>query len=327
MTMVCFDPLLDLRKLHRLRIGGIAVLAALAGCSASVPDPFLTTQAVTPVAAPIASDVSGDYAAAFLPPFAGAIHSVRQTVKTNALHQEIIYANQTALAGENRLTIDVGKPGDASMLRPPGEAQLSREMRAALPGMAMTISPIIGDNASGPFGYATAANPAGGSCLYAWQYVRSVNPGDSEGIDRLTRSHLSASVRLRYCHPSIAADRIHVLMEGLRIKDMNSRTIDMLRFAAGTAEVAAPVSFTPPTKAVTRPQRHKVATVADDLDWRKEAEARASEGVRSAPADAITVPLPEATTTEPVTVPVAGNDDDSGPARQITDAAAVPLPE
>jgi hypothetical protein len=307
---------------------GIAVLllSALASCTSVSTDPYLTTQAVSPEAPPAVTAVSADFAAAYLPNYAGAIQSVRQTVASNSLHQEIVYANQTSLQGENVLTVDIGAPEDGRFLRPPSLWRVKNEMRAALPGLNPVVGNVLGSNVGGVYGYATAS-AKGGACLYAWQYIKTVEPADSTGFAKLTRRHLAASIRLRYCHPSMPAERMHVLMDGLRLKDMNSQTIDMLRFAAGTADVAQPVAVVTAEPGVVRKSRPaRVTAAADNEDWRKPKRQTASED-RSADVvdNAATVPLPQGTSDQPVTVPA---DDVAADAAAHIDAAAkVPLPE
>lgn len=324
---------LDMRDVHRSLPGmllrhilPVALVAALASCSSVAPDPFLTTQALSPEATPAITDVSADFAAAYLPTYAGGIHSVRQSVANNSLHQEIVYANQTALAGENVLSIDVGAPESAALLRPPTLWKVKNEMRAALPGLALGVSPVIGDNASGSYGYATVA-VNGGSCIYAWQYVKQVMPADSNGFSKFTRRHLAASIRLRYCHPSITADRIHVLMDGLKLKDMNSQTIDMLRFAAGTANVTQPEGVVTPEPVVRKRKVDRQAAAVNDDDWRKPQKQTQSVSGDNEPAvieNAAAVPLPDGDTVHPVTIPAV---QDSKQAVTIDDAATVPLPQ
>ena len=95
-------------------------LLALAGCSQTMTDPFLTA-AVTPASPPVASEVAPEFAVAFLPPTAGPIRSVRQTSDDGGLRQEIIYANATSVPGENRLTVAFPPEGvnRAKFLRAP----------------------------------------------------------------------------------------------------------------------------------------------------------------------------------------------------------------
>lgn len=308
-----------------------ALLAILASCSATAPDPFLTTQAITPEAPPIATDVAPEFAAAYLPSLAGGIQAVRQTISKDHLRQEIVYQNQTALAGENVLTIEVGPPADGAFLRPPTEAKVRAEMRAAFPGKSLAISPVIADNVGGPYGYATITEGTG-ACLYAWQHVKSITPADSDGFDKFTRNHLSASIRLRYCHPAITADRIHLLMDGLKVKELNSRTIDVLRFAAGSARVDMPVAvLTPEPVKQKRNLVRKAEVTEPEEDWRPKDKPVAQIDDLAAPAvidNAAAVPLPETIagdSSDPLVTKAA--DIVEPPIRKIDNAAEVPLPE
>ena len=300
------------------------LLAALASCTSVVPDPFLTTQAVEPEAPPAVTDVSADFAAAYLPTLAGGIQSVRQSVASNSLHQEIVYANQTTLPGENVLSIDVGAPENGGLLRPPSVWQVKNEMRSAFAGVNMVMSPVIGNNVGGVYGYATAA-VGNGACIYAWQYIKQVTPADSISFAKLTRRRLAASIRLRYCHSSIPAERIHVLMDSLRLKDINSQTIDMLRFAAGTADVAQPQAVVTSEPVVhKRKVIHQAAATTDD-DWRQPKNKAVEDARPDVIDNAASVPLPDETSDEPVTVPA----DDLAATRRtpVDDGATVPLPE
>ena len=273
------------------------------------------------------TDVSAEFAAAYLPNYAGAIQSVRQTVDHNRLHQEIVYSNQTALAGENVLTVDVGVPESGKFLRPPSLWQVRKEMHASLSTVRMSMSPVIGDNVAGSYGYATAS-VGKGSCLYAWQFVKQLTPADAAAFVGLPRQHLSATLRLRYCHPSISADRIHVMMDGLRLKNMNTQTIAMLRFAAGTADVAQPqavVTAEPVT--VRRKVVRQAAVTNDDDDWRKPMRKAAEDSNPGVIDNAAVVPLPEGDAVQPVTMPVSDNSAKVPTERQIPDAAQIPIPD
>jgi hypothetical protein len=305
-----------------------AIIPVLLGaCSTAAPDAYLTTQAVNPVAPPIATDVSPDYAAAYLPTLAGGIVSVRQTVRKDYLHQEIVYQNLTALAGENQLTVDVGVPQNGATLRPPSEGQVAREIRSAFPGANVSMSGLIRDNPIGAYGYATGPYGTAGACLYAWQFVKSVNPADSDGIDLLTRQHLSATIRLRYCHPSITPDRITALMDGLMVKEINSHTIDLLRFAAGSAHVAAPEAVVTPEPVLKKRKtvRQASATQTDD-DWKSATTKPVVDTATPVVMDnAAAVPLPDDEAEK--SAPASADDAVIAPVRKITNAVDVPLPD
>ena len=214
------------------------------GCTTVLQDPYLTNSIVAPNAPTVASEVSPEYALALLPSVAGSPRSVRQQVQDQHAKQEIIYENPTSMEGENSLTVEVGRRGsDAFPMRAPSEAKLMSEMRTALPGIAMEISPIIGENGQGVYGYATGAFGASGSCIYAWQYIKDLSGDDTTYLGSLTANGYSSQVRLRYCSPTIGQQSIALFMQGLRVKPVTSETFGVLKFAIGSsvASRSAPV--------------------------------------------------------------------------------------
>jgi hypothetical protein len=288
--------------------GVIAALTALTGCSTSGPDPYLTTQAVSAKPQSSVSTVAPQFAAAQLPALAGRALLVRQSLDGERFRQEIVYANRTALAGENLLTVMAGPPKENSLLQPPSAAEVRREMRAMLPAnVSAQMSATLGANINGRYGYATAALPGGGACLYAWQRIRSVNASDKTGFAGLTDNRIAAQIRLRFCDPALGEAQIRLLMDGLTMRPISGATIDMLRYAAGSGvnaaiapqpAIIAPVAAAEPvTVSKPRSRKVKVETQASD-DWRQDAEAA------------------------PVTVP---GEEQPGPVTQA--AALVPLPE
>lgn len=259
------------------------LLLSLAGCS-TVSDPFLETGSIRPDAPPLSSDVAPDFAAVLLPA-AGAIESVRQTVRDDDLEQTIVYANATAMAGENALTVRIGLPGKgATFRRAPTRGAILAEMRASLPGVAMTIEPAPGGNMHGVYGYATGALGASGSCLYAWQYVKRIAPAaEATAVGQWRAPAYAAQVRLRFCDPAIPRERIAALMDGLRLKPVTRETLDMLRFAAGNGSIrarAAPV-VAAETVSVEPRRVAKRSVVAEE-----------PAGESAAVARAVRVPLP-----------------------------------
>jgi hypothetical protein len=315
----------------KLRLFGTLLAAGLplAACSTAGPDPFLTTQAVAPVAAPIATEVAGEFAAAYLTSLAGSIQTVRQSVSHDSLHQEVVYENRTALAGENLLTVDVGRRDQAGFMRPPSASQIAREMRAALPGVNASISPLLRQNSRGTYGYATASYGNGGACLYAWQHVKAVTPADSIGFDKLTRARLSAQIRLRFCHPGLSADQIVALMDTLTLKDMNSQTIDMLRFAAGSGSITPPVAKLDIDPTPEKPRRKIIRTAKVEAaeDWRTEAQKPATvvEEDGKVIANAVAVPLPD--NAAPTDAGDATKLNKSVTDQPIANPVSVPLPQ
>ncbi|MBB4064180.1 cellulose biosynthesis protein BcsN [Gellertiella hungarica] len=210
----------------------------LAGCNATVPDPFLTAS-TRPDAPTIASEVAPQFAVAALPVTAGGIRTVRQTARKDYLQQQIVYGNPDHGFGENAITVEVGRPDlDAAYLNPPSRRQIVAEMRAALPGVPMQIRSAYGENQQGPFGYATGPYRTAGSCLYGWQHVRP-QTGNPLSAMAAGRHAYRLQVRVRFCHPSLPEGRIGTMMDGLRVKTVSADTLSMLEFASGSGEVAS----------------------------------------------------------------------------------------
>ncbi|MCR6501109.1 cellulose biosynthesis protein BcsN [Shinella sp. CPCC 101442] len=262
------------------------ILAALpflaAGCSTTVQDPFLETGAIHPDAPPLSTEVSPDFAVAYLPSASGRIQSVRQTARSGFFEQAIVYSNATASAGENVLTVRVGQPSEGmTFLRAPTRRAVIAEMRQALPGVAMRISDVPGQNGQGVYGYATGPLGTSGSCLYAWQLAKRVS------AERV--SAYAAQVRLRFCHPAMSQERIAAVMGGLRMKPVTRNTFDMLQYAGGSG-----YSQTQPVLVRAEP-----VVVADDsveieprrLPKRRVVEERPAEE-RVVIRNAVRVPLP-----------------------------------
>lgn len=200
----------------------IAMMAVLAGCS-TLEDPFLTgsVSGVSGLAPALTQEVSPANALGGLAPAIGAPRSVRQTAPggENTIRQVIVYANTTRLPGENMLIVEGGRGTDGRYRRVPSRTQLQAEMQNAMPGVAMRISNVIGQNAYGVYGYATGPY-AGGSCIYGWQVTEP-------------RGSYPTQVRLRFCHERISEERIPLLMQGLTLRPLNSGLISALRGIRG----------------------------------------------------------------------------------------------
>lgn len=213
----------------------LAVSVLTASCSTVVMDPFLTNSVVAPVGPPVASEVAPEYAIALLPSVAGPAHSIRQQVQDLYAKQEIVYENPTTMQGENILTVEVAQSGSTKFpMRAPNESKLKSEMRKAFPDIAMSISPFIGQNSNGVYGYATGSFGSSGSCIYAWQFIKGLAGNDTSYFSNLTASSYSAQVRLRYCSPTIGRDNIALFMQGLRVKPVSKETFGVLKFAIGS---------------------------------------------------------------------------------------------
>jgi hypothetical protein len=270
----------------------IAVMQLLSSCT-TVDDPFLQTGALKADGPSLATSASVDYALAALSGLPAA--SVRQSVRTGHIEQTILYANATDLAGENALTVTIGK-GGKGFKGAPSQAEVEAEMRTVLTGVRMRVSPVISDNAYGVFGFATGPLSKGGSCLYAWQLARSITPNGGDGLG----SGYAAQIRLRYCNPAMPQDRVAALMEGLRIKPVSAQTFETLRHAAGSGALAAAPVFVPQPVAeqVVEPS---VVEVVEAAPVRRKLRRVENPHVVAEPVDAARKPVENA-----VKVPMPG---------------------
>jgi len=287
------------------------------GCTSVLQDPYLTNSIAAPSAPTVATEVSPEYALALLPSVAGLPRSVRQQVQDQHAKQEIIYENPTSMEGENSLTVEVGLRGSGAFpMRAPSEATLMSEMRAALPGVAMTISPIIGQNGQGVYGYATGAFGASGSCIYAWQYIKDLSGDDTSYLGSLTANGYSSQVRLRYCTPSIGQQSVVLFMQGLRVKPVTPETFGVLKFAIGSsvASRSAPVVQSYPVEVKYVPKAEPVIEAADpeQMPEPKAPEVKIKNASR--------VPVPTVEKVEAAAEPVAPK------STIIKKGVAVPLP-
>jgi len=233
----------------------MALALSVSGC-ATGDDPVLYTGSIKPVGPPLIADVSPDYAAVYLPPVAGRVEAVRQSSKPDQIDQSILYSNAGYLAGENELKVSIAPASSANAYtRAPTQRQIINEIRTALPGVKLQISPSIGRNSLGPFGYASGPASAGRSCIFAWQNVADISGGarKRKGFGLLTGSRYAARIRLRYCHPEMNEAALVALMSGLRLREISAGTIEMLRFAEGSAVTGRPgygMSMTEPAKVI-----------------------------------------------------------------------------
>lgn len=294
----------------------------VAGCTA-VPDPFLETGAIRPDAPPLSTEVSPDFAAAYLPSVAGSIESVRQTSRADFFEQKIVYTNATASAGENLLTVRVGTPSEGMVfLRAPTRNAILAEMRQALPGITMAINTAHGQNPYGVYGYATGPLGKAGSCVYAWQFAKRVSPVRGTAIGRLGAGNYSAQVRLRFCHPTMPQERLAALMGGMRLKPVTRETFDMLSYAGGSGSMRGqPV--------LARAEPAVIVDDSVDAEPRRTPKRRVVEEKRreepTVIRNAVRVPLPGEAVEEKVKVAMTEKPAEKATAR--VQSALVPMPE
>lgn len=166
-----------------------------------------------------AETVTSDKAFALPPPGGPSIVNVVQHSFSNATQQDIYLFTSAATSGQNDLQVTFFGPvgsdydnrkdlGYASIR----DSEVNRDMRRALPGVAMVRSGIFVQNNYGPFGYATGRSPHGDTCLYAWQQIRSSDNSRSAFLNRGT-----VQVRLRLCDSHAAPEQLLRIMYGYTI--------------------------------------------------------------------------------------------------------------
>ncbi|MET0749065.1 MAG: cellulose biosynthesis protein BcsN [Rhizobium sp.] len=163
--------------------------------------------------------VTSDKAFALPPPGGPSIVDVVQHAFSNAVQQDIYLFTSAATSGQNDLQVTFFGPvgldydnrkdlGYASIR----DSTIDRDMRRALPGVAMVRSGIFVQNNYGPFGYATGTSRQGDTCLYAWQQVRSSDNARATFLNRGT-----VQVRLRLCDSHATPEQLLRIMYGYTI--------------------------------------------------------------------------------------------------------------
>lgn len=275
---------------------------ALAGCN-TVQDPMLTSPTLSPT--PTASgEVASVIALASLSAFSPKVKGIRQSETKDGLEQIITLADRTTQAGENMLTVEIGKAGLRRFQAAPDRAAITREMQAALPGMAMTIAGDLRSNIYGAYGYATGRAEGGTACVYAWQVARDLDPLRAGGM---VSSGYAAQIRLRYCEPARAGTDLAGLMAALKIKPVDRETIEVLKssthagFAPLSADYLGPVeqpalSYAASTTRMRPEETATKQTAGTEIPLpattTAAAVSTASNVVSMAPS-AVAVPLPE----------------------------------
>lgn len=238
----------------------MALALSVTGCATGDDSPMFTGS-VTPVAPALISDVSPEYAVAYLPRVAGRVESVRQSSKPDHIFQTVLYPNSGYGDGENKLSVSIAPPSSgASYYQAPSRREIINEMRTELPGVAMQVSTAVGQNLQGQFGYAIGQRATGGSCIFAWQTATDVSRTDNVGVGRLMRNRYAAKVRLRYCHLTMSEQGLVSLMSGMRVREISASTVEMLRFAEGSGVAVQPSYVAEPVKSRSEAKPVAVAT-------------------------------------------------------------------
>jgi len=206
----------------------ILALLGLHGCN-TVEDPFLDGMTGSMPVATGNRELPIHLASASLTGLGEMPIGLRQTSTNGVTRQTLVWANTTTLAGENALAISTS----AASTKAPNRAEITRTLRSEFPGVAMSIDPVIRQNAYGAYGAATGKLGDKGGCVYAWQSIK-------RDVD-LGRSH-PAEVSLRYCHSSLGPEVLADLLIGLSLKGPTT--------AAPAAAVAYGYTATTPAVAI-----------------------------------------------------------------------------
>lgn len=183
-------------------MAGLALLAACAG--------------KTKLDRPAVNELKPPVKALVLPPPGGPeVVSVVERRYANAIEQTIILAGDARMPGQNQFKVQFFGPmgveaGDTVLPDPrPANADVAREMRELLPGVAMQRSANYVQNGFGPFGYALGRTNQGDLCLYAWQRLAS-RPS-------LLGNAGSIQVRLRLCGADASEASLLAAMYGFTL--------------------------------------------------------------------------------------------------------------
>ncbi|BCP54170.1 hypothetical protein K32_27870 [Kaistia sp. 32K] len=167
----------------------------------------------------IATRVPIETAFVDMPPGGPGVVGVIERHYANATAQEIILTNRSHTAGQNAVNVTLFGPvkvvtGVENLQSNPALSlsAVGAEMREALPGVPMRVSPYYAQNRYGSFGYASGNSAQGDTCLYAWQRVRGPDLDSNFTIGQGT-----ISIRLRLCEPRSSEAELLAVMTGMTI--------------------------------------------------------------------------------------------------------------
>lgn len=165
----------------------------------------------------VASGVSPQNAIALPPPGSPAVVGVTERRYANAIQHDIALATSSSVPGQNLMRVQLFGPmgseaGDTRLVdRTLHEADLRRELRAALPSVAMQRSPLYAQNTYGPFGYAFGRAGRNDLCLYAWQRIAGTR--DAAPLANMG----TVQLRLRLCQSGASERGLLAMMYGYTI--------------------------------------------------------------------------------------------------------------
>lgn len=161
--------------------------------------------------------VAPQEAIALPPPGGPSIVGISERRYANAVQQEIALATNSSVPGQNYLRVELfgsmgGEAGQTRLAdRTLHEGEVLREMRAALPSVAMQRSPLYAQNAYGPFGYALGSAGRNDRCIYAWQRIAGTR--DAAPFANLG----TVQLRFRMCQAGASERGLLAMMFGYTI--------------------------------------------------------------------------------------------------------------
>ncbi|WP_275785952.1 cellulose biosynthesis protein BcsN [Pararhizobium gei] len=191
-------------------LAGVLTLVTLAGCGARdgvrLSDAAISVPDETAFALPAAGGPS--------------VVSIVERRFSNSTQQDIFLFTSASTPGQNFLRVQLFGPvglqmdGQKSLGYSSIRAsEISKEMRAAIPGVALARSPLFLQNNYGPFGYAYGRGRGNDACIYAWQQVRSL-----DGERTVFQNRGTIQVRLRLCEEGASEEKLLSVMYGYTIR-------------------------------------------------------------------------------------------------------------
>lgn len=147
-----------------------------------------------------------------------AITGVVEERLGNAVTQKIFLSTNSSVAGSNMAEITAFGTRNPNRFaennvsfKPLTEAQIARDIRAALPAVRMTKSDFFVQNEYGSFGYAMGRPSQGELCMYAWQQIRS------QGTGNLFSQRGALQIGVRLCKAGSTESELLAFMYGFAI--------------------------------------------------------------------------------------------------------------
>ncbi|QEE45318.1 hypothetical protein FVA81_12175 [Rhizobium sp. WL3] len=253
---------------------------ALHGCN-TVEDPFLDGMTSAAGTAQTGNrELPVHLARASLTGLGEAPLSVRQTMSNGGARQDIVYANRTAVPGDNRLTLVAASAAKRDGQRGPSRNEIAKALQTDFPGIRMGIDPVIRRNSYGPYGTATGKLGNDGGCVYAWQ-----------ALDKNAAVDLAEpiTIRLRYCRPDIGPEILADLLGGLTLGGgagaQVGPVLGSLHQTTSTYAYSAPETDKAPPRATAF-----ISRIEPARDQTAPAEVSAEE---TPPSTAAAIPMPE----------------------------------